>query len=632
MGLTTLSCKNNFVTETATDNLYNSRNGLSECSMGACMNGSGESRKEATGRTMEILNAKTQTRLGFWNVRTMFETGKLAQVTSEMNRYNLHILGVSESRWTGAGRQRTGTGETVLYSGRDDNMHFEGVAIILKKGLEKSLIEWKPVNSRIIKVRLRGRHNNMSIIQCYAPTNDGDEEDKNLFYEQLQAELEEIPRHDVIIVMGDMNAKVGNDNLGVERTMGRHGCGTINNNGERLVDFCADNSMVIGGTLFPHPTTHKLTWISPNGRDRNQIDHIAINGIWRRSLLDVRVRRGADVGSDHHLVTARIRMKLRRTDRQQTGHRRFDVNKLDDPAVKKSFLIQLKNRYQALVEVDDHTNNNVDEINSLWNTVKKSYQETSKEIMGHREKKHKEWISQEAWQKIEERRNIKQKLLGIKSERLKEQQKQVYKEADRTVKQLTRRDKRKYLEDMATQAEEAAHKGDQATLYNITKQVCGQFRKNLDAPIKDKDGKLLISEETQDARWAEYFSEILNRPPPETEPDIPVAVEDLEIETSPPSKEEIINAIKALKNNKAPGPDNLNAELFKTDPAIAAEILLPLMVKVWQDKRIPDDWNEATIIRIPKKGALNDCNNWRGITLLSIRYLVKFLPKLSLID
>ena len=58
--------------------------------------------------------------------------------------------------------------------------------------------------------------------------------------------------------MGDMKAKVGDDNLGVERTMLSHGCGTINNNDERLVDFCADNRMVIGGTLFPHPTTHKL--------------------------------------------------------------------------------------------------------------------------------------------------------------------------------------------------------------------------------------------------------------------------------------------------------------------------------------------------------------------------------------
>ena len=209
---------------------------------------------------MKILNAKTQTRLGFWNVRTMFETGKLAQATSEMNRYNLHILGVSESKWTGIGRQRTGTGETILYFGGDDNMHFEGVTIIMKKGLEiLSLMEWKPVNSRIINVRLRGRLNNMSIIQCYAPTNYGDKEDKNLFHEQLQAELEEIPRHNVSIVMGDMNAKVGGDNLGVERTMGRHGCGTMNYNGKRLVDFCADNSMVIGGTLFIHSTTHKHT-------------------------------------------------------------------------------------------------------------------------------------------------------------------------------------------------------------------------------------------------------------------------------------------------------------------------------------------------------------------------------------
>ena len=151
-------------------------------------------------------------------------------------------------------------------------------------------------------------------------------------------------------------------------------------------------------------------------------------------------------------------------------------------------LVQLKNRYQALVELDDHTNNNVDEINSLWNTVKKSYQETSEEVIELREKKHKEWICQEAWQKIEERRNIQQKLLGIKSDRLKEQQKQVYKEADRTAKQLTRSDKRKYLEDIATQAEEAEHKGDQATLHTIPKQVCGQFRKNMDAPIKENAG------------------------------------------------------------------------------------------------------------------------------------------------
>ena len=71
----------------------------------------------------------------------------------------------------------------------------------------------------------------------------------------------------------------------------------------------------------------------------------------------------------------------------------------------------------------------------------------------------------------------------------------------------------------------------------------------MDAPIKDKDGKLLISEETQDARWAEYFSEIFNRPPPETEPDIPVAVEDLEIETSPPPP------LQGRNNQRHQGPE-----------------------------------------------------------------------------
>ena len=98
------------------------------------MTTSGESQKETTGMKLDVMSAKTKTRIGFWNVRTMYETGKLAQVTTEMRRYNLHVLGVSESRWIGTGRLKTVSGETVLYSGRDDELHREGVAIILKKG------------------------------------------------------------------------------------------------------------------------------------------------------------------------------------------------------------------------------------------------------------------------------------------------------------------------------------------------------------------------------------------------------------------------------------------------------------------------------------------------------------------
>ena len=81
------------------------------------------------------------------------------------------------------------------------------------------------------------------------------------------------------IVMGDLNAKVGNDNRNYERAMGREGCRTMNDNGERLMDMCTTYDFVIGRMLIPHRDVHKLTWYSPNGRDKNQIDHLMINGM-----------------------------------------------------------------------------------------------------------------------------------------------------------------------------------------------------------------------------------------------------------------------------------------------------------------------------------------------------------------
>ena len=75
----------------------------------------------------------------------------------------------------------------------------------MKKGMEKYLMEWKPVNSRIIQARFKGRQTNLSIIQCYAPTNDSNDRDKEAFYEQLQATLENVHCRDLLLVMGDLN-------------------------------------------------------------------------------------------------------------------------------------------------------------------------------------------------------------------------------------------------------------------------------------------------------------------------------------------------------------------------------------------------------------------------------------------
>jgi len=116
----------------------------------------------------------------------------------------------------------------------------------------------------------------------------------------------------------------------------------------------------------------------------------------------------------------------------------------------------------------------------------------------------------------------------------------------------------------------------------------------------------------------EHFQEVLNKEAPEEPAAAQNAEEDLDISIEPPTKEEIVEVIRDLKTGETPGQDQLNAEPFKCHPELAAEILLPLFAKVWNGEGIPSDWSKGVIIPIPKKGTLSDCNNWRGITLLSL--------------
>jgi hypothetical protein len=196
-----------------------------------------------------------------------------------------------------------------------------------------------PAADRILVARFRSRARNVSIVHVYAPTNTSSVDVKDEFYEQLSSTLNNVRKGDILIVMGDLNARVGSDNTGYESFMGKHGIGTRNDNGERFVDLCDNRQLVIGGTLFINKDMHKLTWYSNDGTTRSQLDHFTISRKWRRSLLNVRVCRGADAHTDHRLLVSTIQIKLAAVkQKHQTLTRKVDPSKLRFAETKKRFV------------------------------------------------------------------------------------------------------------------------------------------------------------------------------------------------------------------------------------------------------------------------------------------------------
>ena len=162
------------------------------------------------------------------------------------------------------------------------------------------------------------------MVQACAPINDAMDEEKDEFYNQVQDTVSSCNRNDMIVVVGDWNAKVGNNNTNRKELIGKFGIGIMNDNEERLCDFCSANGFIISGTIFPYKDIHKLTWRSPDGRTVNQIDHVLVNGNMRTSILDTRVMIGADIYGEHYLVKTRIRLKLARVEGRKNVREKFN--------------------------------------------------------------------------------------------------------------------------------------------------------------------------------------------------------------------------------------------------------------------------------------------------------------------
>ena len=134
----------------------------------------------------------------------------------------------------------------------------------------------------MISVRFQGNPFNITVIQVYAPTSNAEEAEVERFYEDLQNLLELTPKKDVLLIIGDWNAKVGSQET--PGVTGKFGLVIQNEAGQRLIEFCQDNALVIENTLFQQHERRLHTWTSPEDQYRNQIDYILCSQKWRSSI------------------------------------------------------------------------------------------------------------------------------------------------------------------------------------------------------------------------------------------------------------------------------------------------------------------------------------------------------------
>ena len=170
----------------------------------------------------------------------------------------------------------------------------------------------------------------------------------NSFYEDLQDLIELTPRKDVIFIIGDWNAKVGSQEI--TGIIGKFGLGVQNEVGQRLIEFCQENTLIIGNTLFQQHKRRLYTWISPDGQYRNQIDYILCSQRWRRCIQSAKTRPRADCGSDHEPLTAKFRLKLKKVGKT-TGPFRYDLNQ-----IPYDYAVEVRNRFKGLDLIDCQMN------------------------------------------------------------------------------------------------------------------------------------------------------------------------------------------------------------------------------------------------------------------------------------
>jgi Reverse transcriptase (RNA-dependent DNA polymerase) len=544
----------------------------------------------------------------------LLRPGGLRALTSALRAAKLDITAVQETRWPGKDSM-TSSDYKFYYSGKtNDSPREYGTGFMVFGKARNAVIGFNPVDERLCTLRIRGKFFNYTLINVYAPTEEKDNESKELFYEKLVEVYDGAPKRDIKMVLGDFNAKIGRE-VYYQPTIGKFSLHeNSNDNGTRVVDFAASRNMVVSSTRFEHKNIHKATWASPDGRTKNQIDHVLIDGRHCSNVLDVRSCRGPNVDSDHYLVRAVVRARISVQRDRQPAYEKWDVEKLQNEDIKRQYVDSLE------AKIIDGMVSEQQSVADAWNQLRRNVESAAAETVGKRTgNKRNGWFDEECQRALDDKNAARLKTLNRHTRAGQAE----YRSKRDFARKLFRRKKRQHDRNVLCEIEGCRNRKETRKFYRKVNESKNGYSQQ---PLlcRDKNGMVLADEERCIARWAEYYKELLNpnRPLNRTDENDELPFQTAQPYIEEPTIREVETEILKLRNFKAPGTDNLPGELFRNGGNALCMEMHELIKRIWNDEELPEEWKTSILCPIYKKGDKLECGNYRGIALLNIAYKI----------
>ncbi|KAK3524445.1 hypothetical protein QTP70_029322 [Hemibagrus guttatus] len=489
--------------------------------------------------------------------------------------YAKEIQSRSETRWKGSKAHSIGAGFKLFYYGVDSKRN--GVGVVLKEEFVRNVLEVKRVSDRVMSLKLEIEGVMLNVVSGYAPQVGCELEEKERFWSELDEVMESIPTGERVVIGADFNGHVGEGNTGDEEVMGKFGVKERNLEGQMVVDFAKRMDMAVVNTYFQKREEHRVTYKS--GGRSTQVDYILCRRGNLKEISDCKVVVGESVARQHRMVVCRMTLMVCKKKRSKI-EKKTKWWKLKKEECCEEFRQKLRQALGGQVVLPDD-----------WETTAEVIRETGRKVLGvssGRRKEDKEtwWWNEEVQDSIQRKRLAKKKWDMDRTEENRQEYKSDTREGEKDLYRLARQRDRD---------------GKDVQQVRV---------------IKDRDGKVLTSEESVQRRWKEYFEELMNE---ENEREKRVeGVNSVEQKVDKIRKDEVRKALKRMKSGKAVGPDDIPVEVWTCLGEAAVEFLTSLFNRVLKSERMPEEWRRSVLVPIFKnKGDVQSCSNYRGIKLMS---------------